>query len=212
MRIHKVWPIVSLIFFLFSLPLSAQNTNNYMEQGGSRWVVGGELEVISSGELKIDGTVITATAAELNKMHGVTATTEDINTLTGVASQFIVYQVEDLAAAADIAARPIFVCPTGFQFTISSISILSQGTPAGIDNSNTCIIVVANGTNAIVTKTYNAETAFPADGTAGDLGALSGTYKIITAGEMIKFSITNGGTTSDPPAFILQIVGTLETV
>lgn len=46
----------------------AQNVSNYMEQGGARWVVGGELDVVSGGSLKIGGTAITATAAELNQV------------------------------------------------------------------------------------------------------------------------------------------------
>lgn len=184
------------------------NVLNYMEQGGRKWVVGGELDI--TGDLKIDGTAITPTADEINKLHGMTASKEDLNTLTGVASQFIVYQVEDLSAGGDIADRPLFVCPTGFTFTLSSVKIIAQGSASGIDNSNTCVVAVKNGSNTIVTKTYNGSTTFPTSGTADDLGALNATYKVIAAGEIIKVSVTNGNT-ADTPAFILQIVGTLAT-
>lgn len=156
------------------------------------------IEEADIGTLSLNGTLVTSTAA-------------DINTLTGVASQFIVYQVIDLAADADITSTGLFVCPTGFTFTISSIDIISQGTAAGIDDSNTCVISVLNGTNAIVTKTYNAATTFPADGVSSNLGALDETHKVITAGQIIKYTITNGAT-ADSPAFILQIVGELATV
>lgn len=49
---------------------------NYREQGGTRSVIGGSLDVVSGGELdvesggalKIGGTAVTATAAELNQL------------------------------------------------------------------------------------------------------------------------------------------------
>ena len=157
-----------------------------------------KIDALDITALKLNGTLVTSTAA-------------DINTLTGVASQFIVYQVIDLAAGADVTSTGLFVCPTGFTFTISSIDIISQGTAAGIDDSNTCVISVLNGTNAIVTKTYNAATTFPADGVSSNLGALDETHKVITAGQIIKYTITNGAT-ADSPAFILQIVGELAAI
>jgi hypothetical protein len=51
------------------------NTSNYTEQGGARTVIGGSLDVASGGEidiesggaLKIAGTAVSATAAELNE-------------------------------------------------------------------------------------------------------------------------------------------------
>lgn len=205
--------ILGLLFgvvVLFSTPLIALADYTHFESGivskegyyiGS-W--GTETEVIdaegniSIETLTLDGTLVTSTAA-------------DINTLTGVASQFIVYQVIDLAAGADVTSTGLFVCPTGFTFTISSIDIISQGTAAGIDDSNTCVISVLNGTNAIVTKTYNAATTFPADGVSSNLGALDETHKVITAGQIIKYTITNGAT-ADSPAFILQIVGELAAI
>lgn len=48
-----------------ALPLSAQNTDNYMEQGGAKWVVGGELEITSAGTLTIGGTTDFASALNL---------------------------------------------------------------------------------------------------------------------------------------------------
>ena len=63
------------------------NVANYKEQGGSRDVIGGSLDVVSGGDLdiesggafKVAGTAVTASAAELNKMDGVTATSTQIN-------------------------------------------------------------------------------------------------------------------------------------
>ncbi len=220
--------ILGLLFgiaVLFSMPIMALADYTHFESGivseegyyiGS-W--GTEIEVIDAdGNFTIKETEISsATIEEADigtlSLNGtlVTSTAADINTLTGVASQFIVYQVIDLAADADITSTGLFVCPAGFTFTISSIDIISQGIAAGIDDSNTCVISVLNGTNAIVTKIYNTGTTFPADGTSDNLGALDETHKVITAGQIIKYTITNGAT-ADSPAFIIQIIGELATV
>lgn len=44
------------------------NVSNYSEQGGDSWVAGGTLDV--TGTLKIGGTTVTSTAAELNLIDG----------------------------------------------------------------------------------------------------------------------------------------------
>ena len=41
---------------------------NYTEQGGARTVIGGEIDVVTGGVLKIAGTAITKTAAEINAL------------------------------------------------------------------------------------------------------------------------------------------------
>lgn len=61
--------------------MSGYNALNYNEQGGARGVVGGSLDVVSGGEidiesgasLKIAGTAITATAAEINNAADLSA-------------------------------------------------------------------------------------------------------------------------------------------
>lgn len=65
------------------------NTVNYTEQGGDRTVIGGSLDVASGGELdiesggalKIGGTAVGATAAELNKLD-LSAVTETVTEAT----------------------------------------------------------------------------------------------------------------------------------
>ena len=67
-------------------------TDNYDEMGGARKVIGGELDVVSGGEidiesggaLKLDGTAITSTAAELNALDGITSDVGELNILDGV--------------------------------------------------------------------------------------------------------------------------------
>jgi hypothetical protein len=119
-------------------------------------------------------------------------------------SNVISYQIEDLAAGADIATRAVFECPTGKKITITDAKIISQGSASGIDNSNTCVVQILNGTNSIVSKTYNATTAFLANNVSGSLGTLSSTYKVLAAGEKLHLVITNGAT-ANPPAFMLQV-------
>jgi hypothetical protein len=61
----------------------AASVSNYREQGGARWVIGGSLDVESGGDLdvesggalKIAGTQVTSSAAELNATDGATAGT-----------------------------------------------------------------------------------------------------------------------------------------
>lgn len=51
----------------------AADVVNYVEQGGARTVIGGELDVVSGGALKFAGTQITATADEINRTADVSA-------------------------------------------------------------------------------------------------------------------------------------------
>lgn len=117
--------------------------------------------------------------------------------------------VEDLGVGVDIADRLVFEAPAGFDITLVSAKILSQGTAAGIDASNTCVVLLEDGSsNAIVTKTYSLEPAFPADGVVSDLGTLDSTYKVLSAGEKLLLSVTNGAT-ANPPGFVIQVVYTM---
>lgn len=69
--------------------MSGENVLNYGEQGGARDVIGGSLDIVSGGEidieaggaLKIAGTQVNSSAAELNIMTGVTATAAELNLL-----------------------------------------------------------------------------------------------------------------------------------
>jgi len=68
------------------------NVKNYKEQGGKRDVIGGSLDIVDGGdldvetgaELKIAGTALTPSAAEVNILKGVTADKDEINVLDGV--------------------------------------------------------------------------------------------------------------------------------
>ncbi len=117
--------------------------------------------------------------------------------------------VEDLGAGEDIAQRFVFEAPTGFDVTLVSANILSQGTPAGIDDSNTCVVLLEDGSsNDIVVSTYNTGKPFPSAGVSASLGTLSPTYKVLSSGEKLLLSVTNGAN-ANPPRFVIQVVYTM---
>jgi hypothetical protein len=126
-------------------------------------------------------------------------------------TRVLVVAIEDLSAGADIAARTILYAPAGTDITLVSAGIIPLGSSAGVDDGNTAVIALADGdAAAIVTKTYNTGTQPPAAGTIGDLGALSGTYKVLSAGEKLTVAVTQGAT-ANLPALYLQIVYTAAT-
>lgn len=117
--------------------------------------------------------------------------------------------IEDLAAGADIAARAILYAPTGIDITLVSADIIPLGSSAGVDDSNTAVIALADGdAHAIVSKTYNTGTQPPAAGVVGNLGSLDGTYKVLSAGEKLTVAVTQG-TSANLPACYLQITYTI---
>lgn len=112
--------------------------------------------------------------------------------------------VEDLAANADIAERAEFVVPAALNgATIVDVDLLSKGTAAGIDASNTCLVKLTKvGTGDIVSETFDDGTAFPAANTAHDMGAI--TNATLATGDVLGIVVTNG-TNADPPAFVLVV-------
>lgn len=114
--------------------------------------------------------------------------------------------VEDLGAGVDIANRVELVVPTGKTYTVTNAKIISQGTAAGIDDSNKCTIVLSNGSDAIFTQEFDADPAFPADG-AVVTPTLDADHVALAAGASLKYSVTNG-TTANPPKFMIQLTYT----
>jgi len=159
-------------------------------------ILNGALSADATGRAKMADNFITA-----NKILADAVTTVKI--LTTAKTRVFNYQVEDLAANADITTRAVFECPTGLAYTITAAKIISQGTPAGIDDSNTCVVQILNGASSIASVTYNTSVPFPAVNVAGSLGSLSAS-KAIAAGDKVHLVVTNG-TTANPPAFMLQV-------
>lgn len=116
----------------------------------------------------------------------------------------LTYQVEDLAAGADISNRTLFIAPVAYE--VMAASIVGQAASAGIDGSNTCVIALKkNNSGTIVTKTYNAVTTFPAQGTVDGLGTIAtdGSEDLASTNR-ITLDVTNGAT-ADPPSFLIVI-------
>jgi len=106
-----------------------------------------------------------------------------------------IYWVEDLGAGVDISNRPIFVNPEAV--TINSIGILTQGSPAGVDDSNTVVIALKDdASNSIVSKTYDADPQ-PPSSDYEDLGSLSA-HASLAAGEHLLLDVIQGATANLP--------------
>tara|TARA_Y100000034_G_scaffold132026_1_gene194061 strand:- start:2767 stop:3624 length:858 start_codon:yes stop_codon:yes gene_type:complete len=86
--------VAGALSLLAPAPASAAcSVANCRESGGARWTIGnggsldvlssGELDVESGGALKIAGTAVTSTAAELNIVDGVTSTATELNLVDG---------------------------------------------------------------------------------------------------------------------------------
>ena len=108
--------------------------------------------------------------------------------------------VEDLGAGSDISNRPVFVNPKAV--TLNSIGILTEGAPAGIDDSNTAVVLVKNDADdTVVSKTYNTANQ-PPSSDYEDLGTLTNTS--LSARQHLTLSVTQG-TAANMPAFSLVL-------
>lgn len=103
--------------------------------------------------------------------------------------------IEDLGAGVDIANRPVFV--NAKAVTIDSVTILTQGAPAGVDDANTVVILLEDdASNEIVSKTYDTSPQ-PPSSDAEDLGTI--TNGSLAALEHVMLSVTQGATANMPP-------------
>ncbi|MHC1758319.1 MAG: capsid cement protein [Negativicutes bacterium] len=125
-----------------------------------------------------------------------------------VVTHHLIYQVEDLGANADITARKILTVPTGANYTLVSAKISGKAAASGVDASNTAVFTLTDGTNTIVTKTFDDDPAFPDANTPTSLGTLNATHKVLDAAESLCLTVTTG-TTADLPAFDLELVYTV---
>ena len=108
--------------------------------------------------------------------------------------------VVNLAAGSDLTTKPIYA--SFYASTLTKIGILTLGTPAGIDDSNTVVLTIKNNSGTtIVTKTYDTSNQPPTNAFA-DLGALSVTA--FASNEFLTVTIVQG-TTANMPAFILVL-------
>jgi hypothetical protein len=145
-------------------------------------------------------------AVETAKIKDANVTPAKLSAAAG--ARIFSYQVEDLAAGGDITGRCIFAAPAGIDVTVEKVYIIPQGTAAGIDDGNTCLVNLADGTNTLVAATYKTDPAFPADAAVTELGEVHAVHGILSAGEKLYLTVANG-TTANPPAFMLEVVYTV---
>lgn len=151
--------------------------------------------VDSPGTNTVLGGICIASAADADS----TVSFVRVPALAASAPLLISYAAADLAANTALAATYIGWAPRGGR--LASVKLASRGTAAGIDNSNTLVVAIKDGSgNTIVTYTFNATNTFPANGAMVDLGALSATYRNLAAGTGWTLTVTSS-TNANPPAF-----------
>ena len=127
------------------------------------------------------------------------------NGTDGAATQTIIYTAADLDAGADLADTPIgAVVGAG---TITAVTIISLGAADGVDETNESAFVLEVGTTSKATKTFNADTTFPASGAAAALTVAEDAS--VAAGDVLLLNVTNGDT-ANLPSFMVQVVVTLD--
>ena len=129
----------------------------------------------------------------------------------GIAPQLLFFDVADVAAGADIAGQLLAKVPAGYEMTVLQADIVSNGSSAGIDDANTCVVVLKNGTDALATKTFNTAVAFPEAGQVANMGAIVAAKKKIAADGYLSLYLTNGAT-ANTPAFVVQLLVSLDQV
>ncbi len=113
----------------------------------------------------------------------------------------VVHAVENLSAGVDIAARAIHTF-AGDAWIVGARVVNQATSPAGINDSNTCVVAVAIDAGAVATATFNSTTVFPAANTAHAMGALTNAHA--AAGDVLTLAVTNG-TTADPGPFVVEV-------
>jgi hypothetical protein len=86
---------------------------------------------------------------------------------------------------------------------IVSARVVNQAdAAAGIDDSNTCVILLANTAGTVVSETFDSTTTFPAANTAQDLGTLANQHCPKT--DVLTLAVTNGATATPGP-FLIEV-------
>lgn len=141
----------------------------YHQLGGDRQVVasggsldvesGGELDIESGGALKLAGTAITSSAAELNILTGVTSSAAELNIMDGVtATAAEINQACDNSVNSEVvtAANVIAASESGATFFLSSATEFASTLPAPALGLRFTFIVSAAPSGASYTIVTNA--------------------------------------------------------
>lgn len=156
--------------------------------------------------LAVDATKIASDAVTTAKILDANVTSAKVS--TAVKTHTINYVIEDLGAGVDITNRAIFFAPTGTIITVVDASMIPLGAGAGIDDANNCIVGIGNGVDSIAYVAYDTAPGYPAEGVVSSLGALDVAKKVLTAGQKLTVTVTNGAT-ANPPSMMLQVSYTI---
>lgn len=138
--------------------------------------------------LKIGSTAVTATAAELNALDGITASVTELN-------QYVV-----CLDIADGSAEAVYyaVCPHAG--TIAKIWTVTDGAVGTADITVTAAIGVTGVTNGVVTIAT-------AGSAAGDVDSATPTAaNVVTAGQAVNFTVTGGGAGGSPRIHLAMVI------
>jgi hypothetical protein len=177
--------IASVIVALIGGHAIGQNVLNYMEQGGARWVVGGSLDVASGGDLDIEsggafklaGTEVTATAAELNKLDGLTQVVPSTlatnavgaaNSIWGGTNQLIFEGTAATTAEAIITATNPATVDRTATFPDASGTVVLTGNITVSDSANQACDTTCGAATCIIGLDSGASTFIACDGATAD--------------------------------------------
>lgn len=121
--------------------------------------------------------------------------------------QMILYEVGSLEEG--LLEEAIFKIPTGYDYDITDVTLISHGEATGITDENICEVYLMNDENfSIASISYNATNAFPSSNFVSNLTVEP---DFITEGNIVKVVIENGvGVVT--PKFLLQINYTVKLV
>lgn len=190
-----LFSILALILVASTVYAAGENVINFKEQGGARWVVGGSVDVVSGGEmdvesggsLKLAGTAITSTAAELNIMDGVTATAAELN------ETFLTVTMADISTASSVWV----VSPHAG--TVSKIYTTIEGAIITVDAVLDPQIAGTSITDGGITIAFTGSAAGTVDSSTPSAA------NVVTAGQAIEIA-TNGGSTNTVIATITLVI------
>jgi len=183
---HFALPLIAVIAIAGGVAI-AQNVSNYFEQGGSRTVIGGSLDVISGGDLDIEsggsfklaGTAISSSAAELDAYY-LTVNFDTVQTASGPTRV-------PVPAVGDV---------SNIQVSIET-ALVAGVTP-------TFITYISNTTGTTPITGGDVSVLTPVD--AGKLGSATPTaLNTVAIGDTILIETDGGTTTSSGASFTFTI-------
>lgn len=185
MRIPRFkWPVVVLAILIIATAVWAATGTNYPEKQGTRWVIGGQCDVVSGGEIdiesggafKIAGTAVTASAAELNELNS--------------AGDPIVFNQRHRVTTAEVnAGHKLVDVPADLSFRLIDVKVIAYG--GAITGLTTLDIL--DGSTKLVTfdQTYLTQsTLLGVQSTGATLIADGASFTARTAGNDITIGKT----------------------